>query len=118
MTLVNHQVVMDLHEEQQSTEYLYFEHKPEDEERTDGYYMTRQTWEDMHQPTSIVVSAQNLELEDDEKPFLQETYGEETLIKVRSALQEHLDLVMAESVTPDDIINVLQNAGILFRERA
>ena len=43
-----------------------------------------------------------------------ETFDEVTLVKVREALNGVLD---RDSMTDDDIINALQNAGILFRER-
>lgn len=43
-----------------------------------------------------------------------ETYGAETMVKVSDTLKEQL---LRHDVDSDDIINALQNAGILFRER-
>lgn len=47
-------VLMNLHPEQQSENYMYFEHMG-DGERTDGYYMTRAHWDDFGQPETITV---------------------------------------------------------------
>jgi hypothetical protein len=47
--------IMHKHEIQCSENYVYFELKPEDNERTDGYYMTKQDWEDFDQPSVLTV---------------------------------------------------------------
>lgn len=57
--LVEHQVEMTLHEDQQSKHYMYFEANAEpgnDDSRVAGYYMTLEKWETSHKPTTIYVN--------------------------------------------------------------
>lgn len=50
------QIVLQYHPDQQSENYRYFEFKAEENERTDGYYMTRACWDEMGNPLFITVT--------------------------------------------------------------
>lgn len=56
--LIKHQTVLHRHPDQNSYHFVYFEAKEEGEYRTDGYYMTRQTWEDAGRPEVITLTAE------------------------------------------------------------
>lgn len=53
--LTKRAAIMHKHVEQASENFVYFELKPEDGERTDGYYMTWQDWEDFDRPSVLTV---------------------------------------------------------------
>lgn len=56
--LQKHETVMTLHNEQRHEAFVYFETKPDEGERTDGYYMTLERWGDFGCPNTITVSAE------------------------------------------------------------
>lgn len=57
MILIEREVVLHKHPLQQSPHFVYFEAKKDDAERTDGYYMTLQQWEDFGKPEVITITA-------------------------------------------------------------
>lgn len=56
MGLSKSRTVMDLHNEQRSENFAYFETKPDEGERTDGYYMTLDKWADFGNPNQITIT--------------------------------------------------------------
>lgn len=58
MQISKHRIVMDLHTDQHTKDFVYFEAEKVDEERTDGYYMTRELFEDFGSPETITVSVE------------------------------------------------------------
>lgn len=65
--MIRRQLHMHRHEDQQSENYVYFELKSEEGERTDGYYMTKQQYEDFGEPEDITVTVvlPGYQMEDD-----------------------------------------------------
>ena len=57
MILIRREVVLHKHPDQNSEHFIYFEAKVDDDERTDGYYMTRRDWNDFGYPETITVIA-------------------------------------------------------------
>jgi hypothetical protein len=54
--IIKREVIMEKHAYQQSPNFVYFEAQADDEERTDGYYMTLDRWDDMNRPETITVT--------------------------------------------------------------
>jgi hypothetical protein len=51
-------LVCKLHEIQQSNRHVYFQHRPDGDERRQGVYMTREAWIEMNAPRVITITVE------------------------------------------------------------
>lgn len=66
MAIVSYQVVVHMHEIQQSQRHVYFQHRKDDDEDRQGVYMTKRDWVEMNCPSTLTITVEAGDLLPDE----------------------------------------------------